>query len=105
VTCWWCGEESTVLCDRLIGCERRKSDNTLIVDEGYTCDAELCRAHAKQIGHMCGGKPDTIDVCPVHVDGLGGDLSKLATTKAGAEKVRREIRATALRSRIRMVRR
>lgn len=103
--CWWCGREATILCDHLIGCERRKADNTLITNEGYTCDAELCRACAKPIGTMCGEESDSIDVCPEHAPlGLGGDLNDLATSASDAEKARREIRARALRSRMRVVR-
>jgi hypothetical protein len=103
--CWWCGREATLLCDALIGCERRKSDNTLIIDETYTCDAELCRGCAIHRGHISGEEPDSIDVCPAHrEEAIGGaKLAELATTKVEVGRIRRDIYAAARRSRLRVV--
>jgi hypothetical protein len=105
VKCWWCGTESTLLCDAPVGWERRVSDNTIIMDENYTCDAELCRACAKQIGNACGdGCHDTFDVCPVHAaTGLSFKVKTLPNSAAAVDKVRREIRAVAWRAQMGVV--
>jgi hypothetical protein len=107
VTCWWCGAEATRLCDVLIGMERRK-DNTLILQEPYTCDAEFCAKHGRQVAHLhlrgTGKKPDSVDACCEHVSILAVRLEDLAASAAAADKVRRDIRAKANRSRMRLVR-
>lgn len=99
--CWWCGREATILCDHVIGMERRKSDNAPILDQSYSCDAELCRACAKPISHI--GR-ETVDACPEHAASfLGGHLRDMATSKEEADRVRRGIKVRALRSRMRVV--
>jgi len=101
--CWWCDAEAVRLCDVLIGCERRKSSNTLIVGEPYTCDAAFCADHGRQIGHVCGNEPDSIDACCEH-RGIGAvRLPDLATSKEASDKVRSAIRAKARRQLMRLV--
>jgi hypothetical protein len=102
--CWWCGSEDSRLCDVLIGCERRKSDNTLIHDEAYLCSAEFCMEHGRQLGHISGEEPDTIDACCEHGGLSAVPVRELAASAEASERVRRNIRAKALRQRMRLVR-
>lgn len=102
-TCLWCGAPATHYCDSLIGCERRASDKTLITGEGFTCDAPMCEAHRKQVGHvaMSEGPHDTMDVCPAHADvGLHPKSPwSLAVGAKASWRVRAEVRAAAARER------
>ena len=99
--CWWCANAATHLCDAVIGVERR-ADGTVILSETYTCDAKLCASHARKVGHLCGDKPDTVDRCPVHA-GAQETFQGLPRSQAECDAIRRQIRAQALRSRMRLV--
>jgi hypothetical protein len=98
MNCWWCNAEATLLCDAAVGWERRQSDGTLVWDEPYTCDASMCNACAKRVGHVCGDEPDSIDVCPEHADWPSVDLNRLANSALDTERIRREIGSKAWRS-------
>lgn len=100
--CWWCVNEATRLCDRVIGFHRRHN-GTIILDEGFTCDAEMCCGHTRSVGHVSGEEPDTIDRCPFHSaddrEGLGSYLE----SGAECEALRRRIKAYAARSQFKTV--
>lgn len=105
--CLWCAEESTLLCDYMLGYSRREDDGTAICAEGFTCDAPMCPAHAERIGHVnMGDDPhDSIDVCHAHRGkGTGVHLPGGARNREQADVARRAVRVQAARSRIGLVR-
>lgn len=83
-----CGRPAVRWCDACIGCGPRLVPPgphdaagpppepmwVLDLEVVHTCDAPLCEACARQVGHMCGhaedGAPwsDSIDRCPVHAE-------------------------------------
>lgn len=105
--CFFCGEPSTLLCDfalaLVIGGEVNGQPVTTMeamLSGSYTCDAPMCRACGKMVGHVCAGKhSDTIDRCPLHAS-LPAEIAQPMTLDQIA-KVRRALHATFRRQRVR----
>lgn len=53
--CWWCGEVAEYLCDTPLFPQGTKTVDAL--EHAETCDAPMCRAHARVVGFMCSGGP------------------------------------------------
>lgn len=79
--CMWCSAPAIRYCDAPIaflargGIREKDGRYTLLAgsdDNGdfgmSTCDAPMCAAHTRQIGHISGTRPDSIDRCPYHIE-------------------------------------
>lgn len=106
--CFFCGEPATLLCDAPLGLVKGGEHNgqpvtTLeaMIATPHTCDAPMCRACGKAVGHVCGKDHDTIDHCPLHAGSVerGGVLTpeEIATARRAlhAQFRRNRIRVTA----------
>jgi hypothetical protein len=62
------------------------------IAEGDTCicSAPMCAEHGKQIGHVTGEEPETVDMCPAHHAGFGGDVIDWTRSREQLEEMRRE---------------
>jgi len=105
--CLWCESPATGLCDAPIGFEavgaaRDKTGKVTVLLAGsgssWTCDAPMCDEHRRQIGHVCGKEPDSIDRCPYHYTNHGQPLRELVIFESEVAAVRRKVRAEINRS-------
>jgi hypothetical protein len=109
--CMWCGKQAIRYCDAVIGVEamgatRDKSGNVTGLLTGldgrqWTCDAQMCVEHAKQVGHICGEEPESIDHCPHHTMLHERPMKDLVMFADEAEARRREVHAEIRRERMR----
>lgn len=113
--CMWCDEPSVLLCDAVIGFEAvaairdahgkvtglMTGTNPSGECVAWTCDAPMCRAHAKRVGHVCGSAPDSIDRCPYHAASEEHGMDKLVMFEHEAEQRRRDVHAEIRRRRMR----
>lgn len=90
--CRFCGQPAEILCDYVLGWGA-KVDETgpeprFVADQDrmFTCDAAVCRDHAKVTGHMCGEECDTTDLCLAHIGKPSSGLKLL--TDLGAAQAR-----------------
>lgn len=71
--CLVCGAAAVRWCDHVVGIYNR-GERTLRplaeIEAGdvAVCSAPMCAAHGKQLGHISGPEPETLDVCPAHHD-------------------------------------
>lgn len=107
----WCGKPAVRYCDAVIGVEikgalRDKSGNVTgllagLDGEQWTCDAPMCAEHTRQVGHICGEDPDSIDHCPHHAAHPERPMKELLMFADEAEARRREVHAEIRRERMR----
>jgi hypothetical protein len=75
VLCLFCDHEATRYCDFPLALASADlleliRANPKMKVPSLTCDAPCCRAHVRQIGHVCGRRlHDTIDHCTHHATG------------------------------------
>lgn len=105
----WCEKPSVRYCDAVIGFEavdaiRDKAGNVVGLlagsDTMWTCDAPMCAEHTRQVGHICGKDPDSIDHCPYHIEHEEHSMKKLVMFEHEAETIRRKVHAGIRRSRM-----
>jgi hypothetical protein len=110
--CFFCGEPSTLLCDAVLGYPiggegigpkgKPYPVTTMeaMLATPHTCDAPMCRACGKQVGHICGKTHDSIDHCPLHAGQEREPGDRLMTAEQIA-RTRRALHATFRRQRVR----
>jgi hypothetical protein len=111
--CMWCSEPAIRYCDAPIGfiargCHRDKNGAITLLagsdetgDYGmHTCDAPMCAKHVKQIGHISGKNPESIDRCPYHVAHGDPDLKDAVCFPDEVEPMRRKIYAEIRRAQL-----
>lgn len=106
--CLWCDELAVAWCDEWLGCVPVMDGDRECISfatEQFLCDAPMCVEHQIVYGRVCGDEPDTLDVCPAHAkrEPLKVRWKAAAKSPEAAERVRSNIRAVALRSRMRVV--
>jgi hypothetical protein len=97
--CLVCGEPAVAYCDAVLGFTADDGGLVGRHSKSFTCDAPMCEAHTKMIGHVCGRYADTIDHCQWHAE---FDVRGLVIMTADeAATARRAIWARMLRLRAR----
>lgn len=110
--CMWCERPAIRWCDAPIlflarGCSRTAGVTTLLAghdehgDMGmHTCSAAMCAEHVRQVGHISGTQPDSIDRCPYHIQHGDPKLKDCVGFASEVEPRRREIYAAIRRARV-----
>ncbi len=109
--CMWCGKTAIRYCDAVIGFEAtgatRDKDGSVtglltgLDGRQWTCDAPMCADHARQVGHVCGEDPDSIDHCPHCTAHSERQMKDMVMFAGEAEARRREVHAEIRRERMR----